>query len=184
MSTPAPAPDRRSALSRSSLADFPLGAEPSAGLPPAPEARAPEPAPVPSTATLAARALAFAADLAGTSLAVTLALIAAAAATGHSPRLSGLPWAAAFGVGFSFVFVVLPLTLFGRTVGMSLAGLSASAEPAGRGLSPSEAARRWAGTAATALSLGVPLFFTRRDPLRPTLADRLSGRTLVREAES
>ena len=138
----------------------------------------------PAAVTLSARAIAFAADLAGASLAVTLALMAAVAATGRVPRLAGLPWAAAFGLVFSFVFVVLPLTLFGRTVGMSLAGLAARPGPAGRGLTAGEAAWRWVGTALSALALGLPLLVTKGDPLRPTPADRLSGRTLVREAGS
>lgn len=135
-------------------------------------------------AALSARAIAFAADLAGASLAVTLALIAGIAATGRAPRLSGLPWAAAFGLGFSFVFVCLPLTLFGRSVGMALAGLTARPGPSGRRLTPGEAARRWAGTAITVAALGLPLIATGRDPVRPTPADRLSGRTLVRDAEA
>jgi hypothetical protein len=138
----------------------------------------------PPGATLASRAIAFAADLAGASLAVTLALLGAVAATGRAPSPGGLPWVAAFGLGFSFVFVVLPLTLFGRTVGMSLAGLAARAGPSGRRLTTGEAARRWAGTAMTALALGLPLLFTARDPLRPTPADRMSGRTLARDIDS
>jgi len=134
-------------------------------------------------APLSTRSVAFAADLAGTSLAVTLAVIAARAAAGRSPALSGLAWAAAFGVVYSFVSVVLPLALFGRTVGMSLAGLSARPGPSGRRLTAAEAARRWAGTALSAAGLGLPLLWTIRDPLRPTPADRFSGRPLVRDAE-
>ena len=61
------------------------------------------------TAPLTSRAVAFAEDLAGTSLAVTLALVAAVAVTGRAPRLPGISWAAAFGVVYSFVFVALPL---------------------------------------------------------------------------
>ena len=132
-------------------------------------------------ASLPPRALAFAADLAGTSLAVTLALVGAAAATGSTPRASGFAWAAAFALTFSFAFVALPLTLFGRTVGMSLAGLVARPGAAGRSLTPGEASRRWLGTLAAAVLLGTPLLVTRRDRLRPTPADRLSGRPLVRE---
>ncbi len=136
----------------------------------------------PAAAPLSARAIAFAADLAGASLAVTLAVMAAVAATGRAPRISGIPWAAAFGLAFSYLFVVLPLTLFGRTVGMSLAGLAARAGPMGRGLTLAEASWRWAGTALSALALGLPLLQTMRDPGRPiTLSDRLSGRELVRE---
>ncbi len=134
-------------------------------------------------APLSARAVAFAADLAGTSLAVTLAVIAAVTVAGRAPRLAGLPWAAAFALAYSFVFVVLPLTLFGRTVGMSLAGLAAAAGPSGRRLTPGEAARRWAGTLLAAAALGLPLLWTLRDPSSPTPADRFSGRPLVRDLE-
>jgi hypothetical protein len=136
-----------------------------------------------AAAGLGSRTVAFAADLAGSSLAVTLAIVAAAAVTGRAPRLPGLPWAAAFGLGFSFFFVVLPLMLFGRTVGMSLAGLSARPGPPGRRLTVAEAGRRWLGTALAAVTAGIPLLFTRRDPTRPTPADRWSGRALVKESE-
>jgi hypothetical protein len=169
---------------RNVLADFPLGGE---AIPPpmaAPAARRTESVPeAPSTAPLSVRAIALAADLAGTSLAVTAALMGAVVATGNSPRLSGAPWAAAFGVGFSFVFVVVPLALFGRTVGMSLAGIAADTGASGRRLTPGEAARRWTGTAVTVLGLGLPILFTMRDAERPTPADRFSSRSLIREAE-
>ncbi|HEY7111803.1 MAG TPA: RDD family protein [Thermoanaerobaculia bacterium] len=167
------------------LAEFPLqeeplrGSETRASAAPAAAEVGPEP-----VATLGARALAFAADVAGASLAVTVALMAAVAWVGRGPRTTGLAWAGAFGALFSLVFVGLPLTLFGRTVGMSLAGLAARPGPSGRGMTPSEASRRWAGTALAAISLGLPLWLGRRDPERPTPADRLSGRTLVREAGS
>lgn len=136
-----------------------------------------------SAATLSARAVAFAADLAGTSLAVTLAVIAAVAFAGRAPRLAGLPWAAVFAVAYSFVFVVLPLTLFGRTVGMSLAGLAAAPAPSGRRLTPGEAALRWTGTFLTVATLGLLLLWTLRDSSWPTPADRLSGRPLVPDLE-
>jgi uncharacterized RDD family membrane protein YckC len=169
---------------RNALADFPLGGE---TVPPplaAPAAELQEAVPEASaTAPLSVRAIALAADLAGTSLAVTAALMGAVAATGNSPRLAGLPWAAAFGVGFSFVFVVVPLALFGRTVGMSLAGIASDARTSGRRLTAGEAARRWTGTAVTVLGLGLPILFTMRDPARPTPADRFSSRSLIQEAE-
>ena len=101
--------------------------------------------------------------------------------SGRPLRLAGLAWAAAFGLEFSFFFVVLPLTLFGRTVGMSLAGLAASPGPSGRRLTAGEASRRWAGTLLAAAGLGLPLLFTARDASRPTPADRLSGRPLTRD---
>ena len=174
------------APSSGGLLDLPLRAEPAPagfGLPIAAEAADPTPDVEPEGATLWSRGVAFAADLAGTSLAVTLALMAAVTACGRAPRLAGMPWAALFGLEFSFFFVVLPLTLFGRTVGMSLAGIAVRPGRSGRRLTPAEAARRWAGTAISAAALGLPVLLTLRDRLRPTPADRLSGRTLVRDAE-
>ncbi|MGE5276897.1 MAG: RDD family protein [Acidobacteriota bacterium] len=170
---------------RARLLDLPLRGDGAPGgfdLPLAGEAPGAERDSSLAAAPLSARAIAFAADLAGTSLAVTLALIAGIAATGRAPLLSGLPWAAAFAIGFSFVFVCLPLTLFGRTVGMALAGLTARAGAFGRRLTPGEAARRWAGTALVVAGLGLPLLVG-GDPLRGTPADRLSGRLLIRDAE-
>ena len=170
---------------RARLLDLPLRGESAPGgfdLPLAGEAPGPTRDVALAVAALSARAIAFFADLAGTSLAVTLALIAGIAATGRAPRLSGLPWAAAFAVGFSFVFVCLPLTLFGRTVGMTLAGLTARPGASGRRLTPGEAARRWAGTALLVAGLGLPLAMSGGFP-RGTPADRLSGRILIRDAE-
>lgn len=165
------------------LADFPLRREGLAEVFETPPADPAEWARS-DAAPLSARAASFAADAAATSLAVTLALLAAVISTGRAPRLMGLPWAAVFAVYFSFFFVVTPLILFGRTVGMALAGLSAFPAASGRRLTPSEAIRRWAGTAFCAAALGIPLFFTLRDRERPTPADRLSGRPLTRDVES
>ena len=168
------------------LADLPLhgeGGPSDFALPLASEAPDALPEAEPAVAPLSARAIAFAADLAATSLVVTLALIAAVAVTARAPRPSGLFWAVAFGLGFSFVFVTLPLTLFGRTVGMSLAGLAAKPGPSGRRLTPGEATRRWLGTALAAAGLGLPLLVTARDRVRPTPADRLSGRALMKETD-
>jgi uncharacterized RDD family membrane protein YckC len=169
------------------LVDFPLREDGRTDLfadAPAPETPERAPETERSGAPLSARAVAFAADLAGASLAVTLAVIAAVAVAGRAPRLGGLPWAAAFALGYSFVFVVLPLTLFGRTVGMSLAGLTAAPGPSGRRLTPGEASRRWAGTLWAAAALGLPLLGAIRSPTSATPADRFSGRPLVRDPES
>ena len=173
--------ERREPSPAEVLAEFPIHRDPPLLRGPSPDPPQPAAPADGDPAPLLRRAVAFAADCAGTSLAVTLALVGGAAATGRAPRLAGLGWAAAFALAFSFAFVALPLTLFGRTVGMSLAGLAARSGPAGRGLTPSEAARRWLGTLGAAALLGLPLLATRRDRDRPTLADRLSRRPLVRE---
>lgn len=133
------------------------------------------------TASISDRAIGAAADVATAVLLVLVALLGAFAASGRTPRFQGLGWAAAFALDVSFFATVVPLVLFGRTVGMSLAGIAARDDGAGRLLTPSEAARRWVGTLLTFAGLGLPLFWTARDPESPTLADRLSGRTLVRD---
>lgn len=158
------------------LVDFPLRFEGE----PVPLFAAPE-RPLASAATLGPRLLAFAGDAAASVLAVSLGLLGGAAASGRTPRAEGLLWAGAFGIYFSFVLVVLSLTLFGRTVGMALAGLEARPGPAGKRLLPGEAVRRWIGTVFAAATAGAPLFWTARDPAAPTPADRFSGRALVAE---
>jgi hypothetical protein len=112
---------------------------------------------------------------------VLVALLAAFAVRGRTPEISGLGWAALFALTVSFAAVVVPLVLFGRTVGMALAGLVARDEGAGRQLTPSEAFRRWAGTILTLAAGGLPLLWTARDPAAPTPADRLSRRALVHD---
>jgi hypothetical protein len=161
------------------LGDFPLRPEPTLDL----TVRRSDPA-APSVSGLAFlpdRALGTAADAATAILLVLVALLGAFAARGRTPHFEGLGWASAFLLYVSFFVVVVPLVLFGRTVGMALAGLSVREDGSSRNLTPSQAVRRWAGTLATLAGLGLPLFWTARDPEAPTLADRLSGRTLVRD---
>ncbi|HZI65793.1 MAG TPA: RDD family protein [Thermoanaerobaculia bacterium] len=163
------------------FADLPLHPEPPRDLGAAATSAAPSGAAASGTASISDRALGAAADAATAVLLVLVALLGAFAAVGRTPRFEGLGWAAAFALDVSFFATVVPLVLFGRTVGMSLAGTVVRDEGAGRLLTPSEAARRWAGTLLTFAGLGLPLLWTVRDPDAPTLADRLSGRTLVRD---
>lgn len=170
------------------LADLPLRDLPDgeqwAGLakPPRPAAQTASASPPAGAARLFRRAMAFVADAALVTLVVAGALLGAQLATGRGPRLSGIPWAAVFGVYFSFFAVVLPLLFFGQTLGLALAGLRVrEGADRQRGLTLAEAAARWVGTLATAVSLGLPLAFTLQDPESPTLADRLSGRALMVE---
>ncbi len=160
--------------------DFPLRPEPPGDVaaPPHPGSAAPVSS---GLASLPDRALGVAADAAASVLVVLMALLAAFAARGRTPHFAGLGWSAAFALYVSFFAVVVPLVLFGRTIGMALAGLAARENGSGRSLTPSQAALRWAGTLATLAGLGLPLFWTARDPGSPTLADRLSGRPLVRD---
>jgi RDD family protein len=163
------------------LNDFPLRSEPPLDLG---STDAPEPAGVTLASGLAAlpdRAIGAAADVATSLLVVIVALLAAYAVRERTPRISGLGWAALFALTVFFFAVVVPLILFGRTVGMALAGLVAKDEGAGRRLTPAEAARRWAGTLLTLAGAGLPLLWSWSDAAAPTPADRLSGRTLVRD---
>jgi hypothetical protein len=160
------------------LAEFPLdpGLE-STALP----AEAMRPAAVHPAASLAPRAMAATADLASTVLGVSLPIVAAAALREHWPTVSGLVWAAAFAVTLSFAATVAALFLFGRTVGMALAGLSIRSDAGGRRPTAGQAARRWLGTTFAVATFGAPLLLTMSDSEAPTPADRLSGRPLVEE---
>jgi len=160
------------------LEDFPLHADAAA------EVRPPAPAPDPGAAAgargpapLEARFFAAAADAAAVLLIAAAAILAARLLTGSSPRPAGFAWAFAFLVFLSFFAIVPPLVLFGRTVGMAIGDLAAH-DGSGAGLTAAAAARRWAGTLATAASAGLLLLWSRQSPDLPTPADRLSGRTL------
>jgi hypothetical protein len=131
-------------------------------------------------APLSARGAAFAADAALVLLLAAAALLAATAGRGQPLRLQGLFWTAAFAVYLSFFSTVVPLILFGKTVGMALTGLTARGR-SGSPLTARESARRWLGTALTVASLGAPLVVTRRRREAPSPGDRLSGRPLVLE---
>lgn len=138
-------------------------------------------APDAPTAGLLLRAEAFAADLAAIGLLWAAALLAGSLMRGEGPSFEGWPWAAAFLVFLSFFATVPALMLFGKTVGMALLGLAALSGKTGRRLSAGEAGWRWVGTLATAATLGTALLWTARSADAPTPADRLSGRTVVRE---
>jgi len=115
-------------------------------------------------APLSARGAAFAADSA-----LVLLLVAAALLTG------------VFAFYLSFFSTVVPLILFGKTVGMALTGLTARGPKGSVPLTTTQSARRWLGTALTLLTLGALLLVTRRDRGSPSPGDRLSGRPLVWE---
>lgn len=167
----------------SSLDDFPLhGAAPGRAASSPSPSPSPSPAasrPVPAAAPLGARWSAAAADAAALLLLAAIAILAARVATGVTPRPSGIAWALGFVLYLSFFATVPPLMLFGKTVGMALADLSARPPSIGAGLSASAALRRWIGTAATAAAAGLPLLWTASSPDAPTPADRLSGRALT-----
>jgi len=166
----------------SPLVDLPLS--PAAGQSPALSLRAGEAAAAPArdgrAAPLPARGAAFAADAALVLLLAAVALLAATAGRGQSLRLQGLAWTAVFALYLSFFSTVVPLILFGKTVGMALTGLTARGRK-GSPLTAAESARRWLGTVLTLVSLGIPLLVTRRDREAPSPGDRMSGRPLTWE---
>jgi len=131
-------------------------------------------------APLPARGAAFAADAALVLLLAAVALLAATAGRGQALRLQGLAWTAIFALYLSFFSTVVPLILFGKTVGMALSGLTARGRK-GLPLTAAESARRWLGTVLTLVSLGVFLLVTRRDREAPSPGDRMSGRPLTWE---
>ena len=162
------------------LEDFPLHTERGAERAPlfAAVDESPAAAPEPSHAPLLPRCWAAAADGAVVILLTAIAILAARWGAGRGPRGTGLLWSLAFMAYLSLFTTVLPLVLFGRTIGMALAELSARGDAPAEGVTPAEALRRWAGTLATAATGGLLLLATHRDPERPTPADRLSGRPL------
>ncbi len=145
----------------------------------APGARA-QAAPV--AAPLAARGAAFAADGALVLLLVAAALLTATAGRGQTFGPAGLLLTGVFALYLSFFSTVVPLMLFGKTVGMALTGLTARGPKGSAPLTAAQSTRRWLGTALTLLTLGVPLLATRRDRGAPSPGDRLSGRPLVWES--
>ena len=153
------------------LAEFSLG-PPESATPPIAADRAPGPA------SLSQRGMAATADLAAVMLGVSLPIVAASALAGRWPTPRGLAWAALFAVTFSFGTTVAALFLFGRTPGMTLAGLVLQLDPTGRRPTFGQAARRWLGTALSAATLGLPVLLAGGGP---TPADRMSGRPLVQE---
>jgi hypothetical protein len=166
----------------SPLVDLPLS--PAARQSPALSLRAGEAAAPPAldgrAAPLPARGAAFAADAALVLLLAAVTLLAATAGRGQSLRLQGLAWTAVFALYLSFFSTVVPLILFGKTVGMALTGLTARGRK-GFPLTAAESARRWLGTVLTLMSLGIPLLATRRDREAPSPGDRMSGRPLTWE---
>src|SRR5262249_6818775 len=82
--------------------------------------------PAAQTASLSERGMAFAADAAAAIFMTALALLGATKVVGQTPTRLGLAWAAIFAVYLSFFLVLIPLLLFGRTLGMALAGISTS----------------------------------------------------------
>jgi hypothetical protein len=169
------------------LVDLPLAGSPDEATAPAPllemepspEMEEPEPARE-GTAPLRSRLGALAADFAFVLLLTAAPLLVATAGPARSLAPSGLWWTAGFAIYLSFFATVIPLSLFGKTVGMALTGLDARGGAEMPPLTFVESSRRWVGTFAAVAGLGVPLLVGRQPGL-PSLADRLSGRPVVYE---
>jgi RDD family len=132
-----------------------------------------------AAASFAARVPAAAADAAMVLLMTALAVLAARLFTGASPDPRGLLWVAVFALYLSAFATIVPLVVFGRTVGMALADLTVRSSAGVPGVAPSAAVRRWLGTLATAASGGLLLLWTARNGQAPTPADRISGCVLI-----
>jgi uncharacterized RDD family membrane protein YckC len=166
---------------RSPLDDYPIheGDTEPEPIEPAASAPAPESPSSGTVAPLSARWSAAAADAAAVLLIAAVAILAARALTGQSPRLTGVAWTLGFLVLLWFCATVPALLLFGKTVGMAVAELSTPVDEAGSRLAAAAALRRWLGTLATAATAGLALLWTLRRPDAPTPADRLSGHPLT-----
>jgi hypothetical protein len=165
------------------LVDLPLGGAATAAAVAAP---APVPAgpvevlevepPREGTAPLRSRIGALAADIAFVLLLTAAPLLAATAGPARSLAPDGLWFTGAFAIYLSFFATVIPLALFGKTIGMALTGLTARGDSEAP-LTMSESSRRWLGTLIALAGLGVPLLIG-REPGLPSMADRLAGRPL------
>ncbi len=175
-------PGQTRAPETSAFVDLPLSAEGAAPRSPAKAPARPAVLAEAPAARLAPRIGAFAADGALVVLLVAAALLAATSGRGEALGLAALLWTGVFALYLSFFSTVVPLILFGKTVGMTLTGLTARGPGGSAPLTASQSARRWLGTAVSLLALGLPLLATRRQPGAPSLADRLSGRPLAWES--
>jgi uncharacterized RDD family membrane protein YckC len=108
-------------------------------------------------------------------LAVAVLALAGCRYLGVVPALRDWPALAVFLLSFSFLYTVVPLAFWGRTLGMTWAGLTAESTE-GEPLSFDQTARRWLGALLTLATLGLALLLALTGR---SLSDRLSGsRTL------
>jgi uncharacterized RDD family membrane protein YckC len=98
-------------------------------------------------------------------------LLAALLAQGLRPELSDWPAGVLFLLTFSFLYSVLPLAFWGRTPGMTLAGLRTSSGD-GRPLSFRQAVLNWLGSVLTVALAGLPLLLALGGR---SLSDLISG---------
>ncbi len=103
--------------------------------------------------------------------AVLLLILVAIVLMGIRPRLADWPAMLLFLAAFSFLYHVLPLAFWGRTLGMWRSGLVARSRD-GRQLTIAQTTLRWLGAAATVALAGLPFLAALSGR---SLADRLSG---------
>lgn len=122
------------------------------------------------TASLGDRLRAGSVDLALHALALALG-VAGALALGFAADRTLWPGYLLYLASFSFLYTTVPLAFWGRTPGMTLAGLRAR-DQATRPLTFGQTALRWVGGVLTAILLGLPLLLALGGR---SLADRISG---------
>ena len=125
----------------------------------------------PSPARLRQRLVAGLTDL-GVCAAVVVVLLVTLLAQGIRPGLADWPAGLTFLLAFSFLYAVLPLAFWGRTPGMTLAALKASAREGGP-MTFRQAVLKWLGLALTVALAGLPLLLALGG--RRSLSDLLAG---------
>lgn len=128
----------------------------------------------PYTAPIGKRFQAAALDAAAMA-AVLVALMAGGALLGAPSDLSALPFYLPTWLLFSFLYHVIPLLFWGRTPGMSYAGLVARTSDGGP-LAVAQAIRRWLASMSTVLLFGLPGLAALAGR---SLSDRASGTTTL-----
>ena len=130
--------------------------------------------------TLGLRASAGLTDL-GVCAGVLVVLLVALLAQGIRPALADWPAGLLFLLSFSFLYSVLPLAFWGRTPGMTLAGLKATSRE-GKPMTFRQAVLRWLGSALTVALAGLPLLLALGG--RRSLTDLISGSRTRRSGPS
>jgi uncharacterized RDD family membrane protein YckC len=134
------------------------------------------PAPVEMVAGIGARVSAGILDLAVVAAACGVALVGSWA-LGAKPMRGAGPGLLLFALCFSYLYEVVPLTFWGRTPGMALAGLVAR-NTNGEPLVIRQSFYRWLASLLTVVLLGLPSLLALGG--RRSLADRMSHSLTVR----
>jgi uncharacterized RDD family membrane protein YckC len=106
----------------------------------------------------------------GASISALCIVVLGAWILGVQLRGSVIPAFASFVVSFSFLYHVVPLTFWGQTPGMAVAGLVVRTQQ-DQPLTIQQAVLRWLGAAITVMALGLPFLLATSGK---SLADRMS----------